>query len=669
MKILSIPIKQLFHAVVKNLALIILIGSAATMVFMLIKLKDAENKIAQSLTQRPVDITETELNRFFNPIAKSLLSEKIRNLNDFYALGNDAVLTNYFYPTLVNYQQISSLGIADDQGVELDLLYLDDKLVTRKVDIPIQGDTEVWQEWSKNGFHLTPATTWEEPLPHDPRNRSWHIRALEHLNTDRISWTDPYIFNTTGECGITASLGWTSPDDSLLVVLAYDLTLMDLTRFTESLKTTPNSRSFIVSKDHLFLGLPDHDWESSSEDMILTPVSEIGIPEIESAFDYWENHHEEATETFRYNSGIEPFWAYIKPFYINDTDFFLMGVIIPEADLLAQINNTRYSIMGGFVLILILSVIVYYSMTQTQKSNKMLTIKNQKITSQSLVIEEKNKDIVDSLNYAQRIQTALLPFREEMKSHFKDSFILFKPRDIVSGDFYWVEEYDSKVFFTVSDCTGHGVPGALMSMIGITFYNDVVKSKKITQPDRILSAVSDNIVDVLKQQEGNTQRDGMDVSFCVLDKKTKTLHFSGANNPIYIIRKDNTESPLMIKSEVMDNGLMPSMSHEDIHLYEVKGSKRSVGFYTGENEFLTHQIKLQEGDAIYLFSDGYADQFGGPSLTKGGKKMKYRRFKKVLLENFDQDMPHQCKELENFLYKWMKGYEQLDDICVIGVRV
>jgi len=260
------------------------------------------------------------------------------------------------------------------------------------------------------------------------------------------------------------------------------------------------------------------------------------------------------------------------------------------------------------------------------------------------VIREKNKDITDSINYAVRIQEAIFPDQDKIHSLLPDSFVLFKPRDIVSGDFYFMEPIkmnDGVLLrgFAVGDCTGHGVPGALMSMIGTSFLKQSLSERTVNSPADALDYVSNKLNDTFQHQQGEVIRDGMDVAFCVLNPDTREMYFAGAERPCVIIG---------------ENGLK-----------EIKGDSRSVGYSEINLPFVNHKVQLAKGDVVYLFSDGYADQFGGPK----GKKFKYKRLLESLVSVSKLAMHEQKVQLDKIFTEWKGGLEQVDDVLLIGIRV
>jgi serine phosphatase RsbU (regulator of sigma subunit)/Tfp pilus assembly protein PilF len=303
---------------------------------------------------------------------------------------------------------------------------------------------------------------------------------------------------------------------------------------------------------------------------------------------------------------------------------------------------TIYFVSGILLLVLGFAFFAYRSNLQKRKANRELSLKNQKIELAYAIIEEKNHEITDSINYAKRIQNAILPSIQEMQKHIPQSFVLFKPKDIVSGDFYFFHNPiadKQRAIIAVADCTGHGVPGAFMSMIGSEKLNEAVAQSG--DAGEILKLLNNGIRASLHQSEAqSSSRDGMDIALCTI--KGNTINFSGANRPLWVIRK----------------------GADDIEEY--KATKKAIGGFTEQGQtFDSTEIKLNTGDTFYLFSDGYADQFGG----ENGKKLTTKKFRELLLSLKDKTMPDQYKELDTFIEKWRDNREQLDDVLVIGVRV
>ena len=271
------------------------------------------------------------------------------------------------------------------------------------------------------------------------------------------------------------------------------------------------------------------------------------------------------------------------------------------------------------------------------------------IARQRDIVTYQKKEITDSIHYAETIQRAVLPEEGILKSSFHDYFILFRPKDIVSGDFFWMSKRGDNIIFTAADCTGHGVPGAFMSMLGVSFLNKIVNESGIIQPARILNELRDNVILSLKQKGTHeTSKDGMDMAICSINLKNLRLQFAGANNPMILFRKENSEFKII----------------------EKRGDGMPVGVYSRMSEFTLHEIDIREGDTIYLFSDGFCDQFGGP----GGRKFMKPRFTQMLLENQKIDMCSQKEVYEKILNEWIsypsdEPVEQIDDIILLGIRI
>jgi len=269
-----------------------------------------------------------------------------------------------------------------------------------------------------------------------------------------------------------------------------------------------------------------------------------------------------------------------------------------------------------------------------RKANKELALKNDLIT-------EQKKEITDSIQYASRIQNAMLPPGDYIDNLMPERFIIYMPRDIVSGDYYYITEKDDRVICVAADCTGHGVPGAFMSMLGIAYLNEIISKHTELHTDEILGELRNHVIKSLHQtgKEGESQ-DGMDLSIFILDPESRKLEYSGANNSLLIFR----------------NGEM----------LEYKCDKMPIGIHTRYKEpFTRHNMVLEKGDMVYTFSDGYPDQFGGPSE----KKFMIKKFKRMLMEIHMKSMSEQRKIMEDTLQEWMADTDQIDDILVIGVRI
>jgi len=279
-----------------------------------------------------------------------------------------------------------------------------------------------------------------------------------------------------------------------------------------------------------------------------------------------------------------------------------------------------------------------------EEQNQSLNLQKIEIQKQNDDLFQKNKEITESINYGKRIQSALLTPETYISELLHENFILYKPKDIVSGDFYWVKQVNQYIIVAAVDCTGHGVPGAFMSMLGLSFLNEIIQRREITQANQILNELRNQVKYSLRQHgQRDESKDGMDIALCVIDLKNKLIQFSGANNPLYVIREING-SPELI---------------------EIKGDRMPIGFYHGlDKTFTNNELQIEMGDTIYIFTDGFIDQIGG----KEGKKFLSKNFKDLLLENYLLSMHEQKVTLDETIQEWMAGQPQRDDILVIGIR-
>ncbi len=303
----------------------------------------------------------------------------------------------------------------------------------------------------------------------------------------------------------------------------------------------------------------------------------------------------------------------------------------------------------GLILAMALAFFIFRGYRQKQKANILLNAQNIEINDKKNIIEQKNriveaqhKDITDSIRYSKRIQDATLPPDKLWQETLPESFVYFMPKDILSGDFYWMEETDKFIFTAVADCTGHGVPGALMSIINYNLLNKALLEKGFTDPADILNSVNAGLTVALHQSGKEAAvKDGMDITLISINKKTKEVVFAGAINSIYVI--SNNE------------------------IIEYDGNKFPVGAFIEEKpqSFTSQKLNTKKNDTVYLFTDGFADQFGGLK----GKKLKYKLFKDILLEASSHKITEQKEKINKRFTEWKGNFEQIDDVCVIGIKV
>ncbi len=282
-----------------------------------------------------------------------------------------------------------------------------------------------------------------------------------------------------------------------------------------------------------------------------------------------------------------------------------------------------------------------------KKSRDIITIQNEKLKSQNSKIDEQNKNIVSSINYAKLIQDAVLPSKEFFDQFFPDSFIFYLPKDIVGGDFYWATQIHNKIVLAVADCTGHGVPGALMSMLGMAYLSETFNKfdSDDIRADSVLNELRYRVKVALNQDGQKKAGNGMDIALCIIDIETKKMDYAGAYSPLILIRYNEGTN--------------------QNELQEYKADKMPIAVHLKEKPFTNNEMQLNANDMVYLFSDGYADQFG----KEDGKKFQRSRFKKLLLDNSNKSMIEQKKALADQFFEWKGDGNQIDDIVVIGVRI
>ena len=351
---------------------------------------------------------------------------------------------------------------------------------------------------------------------------------------------------------------------------------------------------------------------------------------------YPEDYHKYVKEMKRVVAGSSSISVIYIPLFSKENIVGVLTIQSYQKDAYSEYHMDILRSLSHSIATAMDNAVLYANMEEK------VNVRTAEVVKQKEIIEEKNKHITDSIIYAKRIQEAILPPEEVFCNYLRNSFVLYKPKDIVSGDFYWIERKENKILFAVVDCTGHGVPGAFMSIIGFNGLNQVVNEYNITNPAEILNQLNKIITNTLRQKQEETKiRDGMDISICCIDLEANKLEFAGANNPIFIIRNNN--------------------------VMEIVADHHPIGNFIGEDEFkfTNKEINLFPNDRIYLASDGYADQFGGPR----GKKLKYTQFRELLLANHNMPMKEQKASLDKMFEDWRGDLEQIDDVCVIGIGI
>ncbi|HVA98087.1 MAG TPA: tetratricopeptide repeat protein [Bacteroidia bacterium] len=369
-------------------------------------------------------------------------------------------------------------------------------------------------------------------------------------------------------------------------------------------------------------------------------------------------------ETGRWKKAYETYKEYdiTKDSLVNDdkskqigrieakTEYDKKILIQKQKEILSDAENKRQKNIIIFMAIIALTVlviafIIFRSLKITRKQKSVIELQKaeaeqqkNKVEEQKYLIEIKNKEVLDSIAYAKRLQDAILPPIHVIKKHFPKSFVFYKPKDIVAGDFYWMETIGDNVFVAACDCTGHGVPGAMVSLVCSNALNRSVKEFGMKEPGKILDKVNELVLETFEKSESEVN-DGMDISLCSFNLKTNELEWSGANNPFWYFTEGK--------------------------LNKITADKQAIGQHNFSKSFNTHKLQIQKGTAFYLFTDGYADQFGG----QNGKKFKYKQLQQILFEMQSFSMDKQGEMLKNIFEEWKGNLEQVDDILIMGISI
>jgi len=303
-----------------------------------------------------------------------------------------------------------------------------------------------------------------------------------------------------------------------------------------------------------------------------------------------------------------------------------------------QEKTQRYALYGGLALVLLFSGFMYNRFNLTRKQKNIIEVQKAEVENQKHMVDEKQKEIIDSITYAKRLQDAILPPEKFVKEHFPNSFIYFQPKDIVAGDFYWMEHLDDISFVAAADSTGHGVPGAMVSLVCSNALNRAVNEFGLRDTGKILDKVTDLVLETFEKSDSDV-KDGMDISLMAIHHKKNTAYWSGANNPLWYIT----------------NG----------EFKEIKADKQPIGKSDHRIDFTSHTIPLEKNSEYFLLTDGYPDQFGGPI----GKKYKYQPLKDLLQQHFTASSTEQKNILENSFQNWKGDLEQVDDVTIIGIKI
>jgi len=629
-----------------NLRIVALAGlvlAGLILAYLIYDINQTEQSIAKSMLERPMNSIEDNLTNYFQRIESSLFTTQHQVNLDVFDQSNPESMNSFFGPIIDNFEHISSIAIADAEGYELDISPSKQGFNNREVWVDQWGMIEKWSYW-ENDLEKGESVLireWNDTLMIDPRERPWFKGGLM-TRADEVYWTDPYLYITTLEVGMSACLNWKDKDTEKTNILCFDITLSDISNHTEQMHVSPHGKVFVLTTDGKYIGLPSDEQfkdEEYRQNSILSSVDSVDIPSVRDAFNVWLEE-DKLSSSFEFESSDQYWWGKLTEYPLTKDTKLIIGTVVPESDILSEVQRTKRIIIGAFLYIVVLTCFLLFSYSQSEKANRLLDLKNIEIEKQKTEILGKSKSLLDSITYAKRIQKAIFPPKNEIDKWLPNHFLLYKPKDTISGDFYWMETFGDVVFYAVADCTGHGVPGALVSVLCMTSLNRSVCEFGLREPGKILDKTRELLIEKF-ERSGEVINDGMDISLCALNTKTNELLWAGANNPLWIIRQDVSD------------------------IEAIKADKQPVAKYEFAKPFTTHKVALNKGDTIYIFSDGYVDQFGGEK----GKKFTPKALKNLLLSVQDQSMEKQNSMIEEAFEGWKGKYEQIDDVCIIGVRV
>lgn len=636
-------------AFIRNFVLFILIAMVGVLSLMLYDLSKTKQQLAASFISKPQKTISVEMRAFFSPIKNVLKIAVDHGTTGHFRAVDTASVNNYFAPYLSLLPQISSMSVADKHGYQHDLIRTQDEWRTRTIRY---GSNDRTSHWARLSWPMLDVdSTWTTNIQMDPRTRPWHNGAMEHPGFNH--WTAPYVFNTTHKSGITVSCAYVdhSVADSM-AILALDLTLNDLFAFTSAVRISENGFGLILTHDREFIEQPieDADLQYSTQAIEM-------LQERRGSANEWAS--------FKFEKNDEIWWAQFSKLEVDDNYYFIVGVVLPEKDIMTEVVRSQHVIYLGMGTTILFMIMLFFTHQQIARANRLLAVSNKKIREQNIVTQRNNNNILDSIQYAKNLQRAMLPAFGIIRELIPNSFIFYEPKDVVSGDFYWIKDRGRTIYFTVADCTGHGVPGAFMSIMGMDLLKEGLSSNEVTSPARLLTTVREELIDRLVSDEMQT-RDGMDMALCSFNTDTHVLKFAGAMNNLFLVRPKGGAAQLNITSP-KGNISMSCHTETDTHrLFILRGDRIPISYtYAGQfTQFSEYSLKILPKDIVYLTSDGFADQFGGEK----GKKFGQKRFRNLLFSLQSIDIKSQEEEMRRVLKDWKKNEEQVDDICVMGIQ-
>jgi serine phosphatase RsbU (regulator of sigma subunit) len=604
----------------------------------LMRLSASIRSIGGELTATNIALVEQELDQFFGPTEQSLRLAHGRGVAGLYEGLDDARFLALFAPMLRHHLPVSSMLLGDTDGNERMILELGGEHYTLRTTTPL-GDstTHGHTEWSMLGDSVRELRRWNEPQRYDTRDRPWFLGALAHPDQDTY-WTAPYQLFTTHEPGITAARSW-HDRHGVTHVIAYDVLLADLCRYLYLMEPSPRGRVFVLTSDDRMLG-HSGGARSASDSLMrqaLEALEDMDLPEVEEARSHWARNGRTA-ESFTFRLDEETWYAGMLPYALGENTFHI-GVLVPGSDLLDQVKHTRRWLIAGIMALGLVTLLVLRLYRQRVEAFEAVGMREEQV-------DQQRRQLYEGLRYAQGLQEAVLPTAAAVREHLPESFVILQPKDLVTGDLYWVERMGDRILFAVADCTGHGVPGALVSMVCLNALQRSVRERSMTDPGHLLDRVNEQVHRTFAQG-GHAVRDGMDICLCRLDPLSGAegavarLAWAGAKHPLWIIRAGSAR------------------------VEEHRSDRFSIGQGPGDQHFSTFHTDLFEGDQLYCFTDGMVDQFGGPQ----GKKLRAKGLQEFLLAQRALPMDQQGTALGRELEKWRGMLDQVDDSCIMGVRI
>src|SRR5690554_5368989 len=614
--------KRYFDKALKHFAFIILTLSTITLGFMFYELTLTKHEVAKSLVEKTLSNSSYELGFFIHPFSNHIEYSVEELESQPFSEWSTEKFNHSYLSVFQKNSQLSAVAISTNKGLEYKFIKKCKIWESRKLNPSKDKDTYVWNKYKIRNKNIIKDSSWITKNVSDPRYRPWNIGSKNAY--PEMYWTDLYLFNTTNELGITVSQSWKdSHDDSLFITIAYDISLKKLSDILKKLKPTKNSQ-VMISKDSNYLLYDDktksvHIIDKNSNEQH-AQLHQLSLKNLDN-------------RPFQFEKEGQKWWGSAEQFRLTNQQKLNIIIILPESDFLVEINNLQLLLFIGFIVITILIFFIVRIHNKEIKNSNLLLMRGE-------IIKKKNTEIISSINCAKRIQEAMLPDDEEIQKCLCEAFVIYMPKDIVAGDFYWIHNKPSYIYFAVGDCTGHGVPGAMISVMCQTALNRAVLEFSLIQPHRILDKARVLFIEQFNIHN-NRFSDGMDISFCLLNKETNILTWAGANNPLYIIKKDSDKVQIL------------------------KPDKQPIGRFPREKPFSQQEVQLDKGDRVYLFTDGFQDQFGGPKL----KKFKPKFFRELLLKTSSLSIPEQRKALIDAFNEWKGNQDQVDDVCLLCVKI